>query len=286
MFKKPPLKIGLALSGGTAKSVAHIGVIQALEEAGIEISAISGTSGGSIVATAYASGLSIQEMKEMAKGLSWKNLASIRLTRLGFVSSERIETYMASIFGSDSLKFEDLSIPCAVPCTDLHSGERKVFKTGSIAKVVRMSCSLPNFYLPVEHENRYYIDGGLSEYMPVNTVSELDCDFVIGVNLGEFNNEIAGKPKHLFELFMQVNNLVARQNMRISQNIADFVIEPDMTEFKPFNFGRKDEIIQYGYEYAKKNITELIKQIDEKQLNDKRNIWNGLRRLLTSKPSK
>ena len=136
-----PLAIGVALSGGTAKSVTHVGVLKALTEAEIPISYIAGTSGGSIVGTMYASGMPISTLEEVAVKMSWRKLIAIKLTRLGFISSERIEDFVKETVGD--LTFDELNIPCAVTATNLVTGEKRVFTEGNVARAVRASCSIP-----------------------------------------------------------------------------------------------------------------------------------------------
>ena len=265
-----PLTIGLALSGGTAKSVAHVGVIKAIQESGINIDYISGTSGGAIAATAYASGMSLEAMERAANELSWGKLASIKFSRLGFVSSENIYDYMIEQFGDD-IDFKQLNIPCTVLGTDLHTGLKYVFDSGSVAKAVQISCSLPHFFLPIEHKDKMLIDGGLSEYLPVQTVREMGAQFVIGANLGSQAGDYQ-KPKHILQLFMQVNNLVAKQNMRQSVQYADVLLEPDLTGFSAFDFDNSEKLIELMYQLTKSKIDEI-----QQAYNSKNKLFNRVR---------
>ena len=265
-----PLSIGLALSGGTAKSVAHVGVIKAIQENGINIDYISGTSGGAIAATAYASGMSLEAMEKAANELSWGRLASIKFSRLGFVSSENIFDYMIEQFGGD-IDFKELSLPCTVLGTDLHTGLKHVFDSGSVAKAVQISCSLPHFFLPIEHGEQMLIDGGLSEYLPVQTVREMGAQFVIGANLGSQAGDYQ-KPKHILQLFMQVNNLVAKQNMRQSVQYADILLEPDLTGFSAFDFDNSEKLIELMYQLTKSKIDEI-----QEAYNSKNKLFNRVR---------
>ncbi len=265
-----PLTVGLALSGGTAKSVGHVGVIKAIAESDLKLDYIAGTSGGAIAATAYAAGLSLENMEKAANELTWGKLASIKLSRLGFVSSENIQEFMIEQFGSD-IDFKELNLPCSVLGTDLHTGLKYVFNSGSVAKAVQISCSLPHFFLPIEHEDKMLIDGGLSEYLPIQTTREMGAQFVIGVNLGSQAGDYT-KPKHILQLFMQVNNLVAKQNMRQSTQFADFLIEPDLTGFSAFDFDNSEELIELLYQLTKSKIDEI-----QETYNNKNKLFNRVR---------
>ena len=265
-----PLKIGLALSGGTAKSVGHVGAIKAIEESDLDIDYIAGTSGGAIAATAFAAGRSLTEMESVANALTWGKLASIKFSRLGFVSSENIYELMVEQFGGD-IDFSELKLPCSVLGTDLHTGLKHVFDSGSVAKAVQISCSLPHFFLPIEHDGKMLIDGGLSEYLPIQTTRDMGAQFVIGVNLGSQTGDY-NKPKHILQLFMQVNNLVAKQNMRRSVQYADYLIEPDLTGFSAFDFDNSEKLIKLLYELTKSQIDDI-----KNAYNEKNNLFNRVR---------
>jgi predicted acylesterase/phospholipase RssA len=137
-----------------------------------------------------ASGMPVSTMETVATTMSdWRKLVSVRLTRMGFISSERIAEFMREILGD--LSFEDLNLPTAVVATDLVTGDKKVFRAGPLAIAVRASCSIPQIYLPVEIDNQYYVDGGLAEYLPVQTAMELGADFVIASHLAPSIRRIA-----------------------------------------------------------------------------------------------
>ena len=179
------LKVGVALSGGTAKSVAHVGVLKALVEGGIPIDCIAGTSGGSIVGALFASGMPVSTLENAAHTMSWRKLVSIKLTRLGFVSSEAIEEFVKEMIGD--VTFDDLKIPLTVVAANLVTGEKREFKEGPVPLAVRASCSIPQIYLPVEIDGEFCVDGGLAEYLPVETLQEMGCNFCIASHLGPHN---------------------------------------------------------------------------------------------------
>lgn len=251
------LPVGVALSGGTARSVLHVGVLKALLESGIPINFIAGTSGGSIAASMYAFGEPIGVMEDVAKGLSWWKLASIRVSRLGFISSRPIELFLDKTL--QGAKFEDLKIPCAVPLTDLATGERVVFKKGPVARVVRASCSIPQIYLPVEIEGRHYVDGGLAEYLPVQSVQSFGRQFTIAVNLNTQVREYK-TPKHKLGLIIQFTTMVARQNIGPSVCRADYVLHPDVNDYSAFDFSAAGELIELGYRYTRTRVEDIKRE--------------------------
>ena len=250
---KPPV-IGLALSGGTAKSVTHVGVVKALVEAGVPISCIAGTSGGSIVGAMFASGMPISTMESVAKAMSWRKLVSIRLTRLGFISSERIAEFVTETIGD--LRFEDLNLPTAVVATNLVTGNKQVFRSGSVAQAVRASCSIPQIYLPVEIENEYYVDGGLSEYLPIETLLDMGAEFTIGSHLAPVDPTYR-RPHHILQLVVQVTGLMARKNLVVSDNFVDVKIHPNLDAYSGFDFDSAGEMIEIGYHAAQRALERL-----------------------------
>jgi NTE family protein len=165
-----------------------------------------------------ASGMPVSTMETVATTMSWRKLVSIRLTRMGFISSERIAEFMREILGD--LTFEELNLPTAAVATDLVTGEKRVFRTGPLAIAVRASCSIPQIYLPVEIDNQYYVDGGLSEYLPVQTAMELGADFVIASHLAPVDPTYR-RPQNILQLVVQITGLIARKNYPVSERLAE-----------------------------------------------------------------
>ena len=248
------VEIGLALSGGTAKSVAHIGAIRALEESGIEISYLSGTSGGAIVAVLYAAGKTTGELAELAGEMRWRRFAGLTLPKLGLLSSDKIREFIIDEIGD--LDFRDLRIPTAVVISDLTSGKKVVFREGSTAVACQASSSIPEVYCPVEVDGHYLVDGGLIEYLPVETLSSFGEMFKIGVNLG-MGDRLRKRPRHLLEVIMQVTGFMSQQNAAVSETMADFVIRPAIERFSPFALHKASLIIDEGYKETVRVIPYL-----------------------------
>jgi len=248
------LKIGLALSGGVAKSAAHIGVLRALVEQKIEIDYLAGTSGGAIIASLFAAGKSVAELEALGSGMHWKDLAGITVPRLGFLSGEKVRRFVADEIGD--IEFRDLRIPVAIVASDLTAGTRKVFTTGKVALACQASSAVPEFYTPVEIGGHLLIDGGISEYVPVEALASLGDMYRIGVNLG-YESRSKKKPRNLIEVTFEVTNYISQQNAAISERHADFMIRPDLGAFTPFDLVRASEIIRAGYLETMRIIPEL-----------------------------
>lgn len=178
-------KVGLALSGGTARGMAHIGVLKALEDESIPIDMISGTSAGALAGACYAKERNAAILEELMLGLDWRKLArlvdlNLILLWKGFVQGQRAKSFLSSILGN--VRFEDLEIPLSVVATDIRSMEEIVINEGSVAEAVRASISMPMVFTPVKWRGRFLVDGGAVNPMPVDVVRKMGAEVVIAVN--------------------------------------------------------------------------------------------------------
>jgi len=249
-------KVGVALCGGVAYGVAQIGVLKALEEAGIHIDCIAGTSAGAIIAAAYASGIPLPQIEQIGIQTGWGQLFSFRPSRKGLVSSGPIEEYIRK-----NLKvatFEELKKPLAVVTTDLCSGEEVVFTHGPLDKAVRASCSIPGVYTPVELEGHQLADGGMAENVPVKALKNLGADVIIAVNLFG-HHQVFPPASNVFQILMRVWYFFVQEESAWREQ-ADIIIEPDMRLFDLFDFSAGKEMIAAGEKETKKHIPK-IKQV-------------------------
>jgi len=267
--------LGLALSGGTAKVIAHIGVLRALEEAELRPDVMVGTSGGALIATAYASGVGIDQLTDMADEVNWRRLAAVRIPRLGLLSSQRIEDFVREIMGDR--RFEELQIPTRVVTTNLLTGEKTVFASGPVAPVVRASCSIPQIFGPVEIDGGLYTDGGVIEYLPLQTLREMHPRVCVGVHLGAYL-DFSAPPRHLLGMIVRVIGLVAAHNARASAPLADVLIEPDLRAFNGFDLTRAAEMIDVGYQATRLAVPRIRELLDEQD-----SLWTRLRRRLSGR---
>jgi NTE family protein len=248
-------RLGIALSGGTARTVAHIGVLKALERAGVRIDCIAGTSGGSLIGCMYAAGMSLQEMERRALKARWKDIAAVTVPRLGFLSSARIQHFVEQTIGD--ITFSELRRPFAVVATNLGNGHKRVFTTGKVAQAVRASCSIPQIFSPCDVDGELYIDGGIVEYVPVMALEAYAPQVVLAVNLGAYRDTIR-RPRHVLQLAMQIVTVVSRQNVPASEARADYVIRPDMSRFGPFMLERSRDMIAVGEAETERHLPQIL----------------------------
>lgn len=174
-------KVGVALGGGVARGLAHIGVLSALEEAGIPIDVIAGTSMGAIIGSAYSAGLSIADLRAIAARTGWSDVTKLRLATDGLICFQKMETWVEETVGDFDLR--DLAIPFAAVASDLVTGERVVLWCGRLATAIRASSSVPGFAPPVHWDGRQLVDGGVTDNVPGDVARMLGADYVIGVDV-------------------------------------------------------------------------------------------------------
>src|SRR5437879_2546182 len=185
--------IGLALGGGFARGIAHVGVLKVLEEENIPIRFIAGTSVGALIGAAYCSGVSPAELEQIATRVRFKHFARWTLSRYGFASNQRMIGFLNSILKVKT--FEELRIPLAVTATDFSTGEGVVFHSGPLVDSVRASCAYPGMFLPVNIRGRLLVDGMLAHAVPTVPLREMGADRVLAVSLRGRWTTAAG-PRH------------------------------------------------------------------------------------------
>jgi len=268
-------KVGLALSGGAARGLAHVGVVSVLHKEGIPIDMIAGTSAGAIIGAVYARDRDIEQMRRHALDPSWKKRAPMidpSFPKTGFIKGRKIEKLLESILGGN-IDFKDLQIPFACVATDINTGEEIVINSGSVTEAIRASISLPGIFTLVKHEGRYLVDGGLTTPVPVEVVRQMGADFIIAVNV---NPDVSGrigksdtqprkaqKSPNIFQVLIQSVYITTYSLAKSSLENADIVIEPDTADISAGEFRRTPELITLGEQAASEAIPEIKKKLAE-----------------------
>ena len=250
-------KIGLALSGGGARGYAHVGVLKAFVENNIPIDLVAGTSAGSFVGGAIASGLSVDEIVRIGKKISWFGVAGFSYSPRGLLSNAPIGKFVRDNFPVNT--FEDLAIPFAAVACDLESGEEVVLKeTGDLSEAIRASCAIPGVFVPVvTASGRALIDGGVISPMPTRAVRKLGADFVIAVDLLTCGSTYWGRPSTLLGTFFQSAMMLIRTASRNQHYRADVVIEPQIAHIRPDEIRKRDELVELGYQAAMDKLEDI-----------------------------
>lgn len=251
--------IGLALGGGFARGIAHIGVLRVLEEESIPVSVVTGTSVGALIGACYCSGLSLAEMQDVAHNTRFTSFARWTLSRMGFASNDRMISFLTRTLKCKT--FEELRIPLGVTATDFNTGEGVVFHSGSIIDPVRASCAYPGMFLPVEIRGRYLVDGMLSHPVPTRPLREMGAERVLAVHLrGTWSN--GGPPRNLFDVIGQSFAIAQDAMSCLWREAADIVIEPDVAGFAYDDFKRADDLIHAGEAAMRKALPEVRKWLE------------------------
>jgi len=248
--------VGLALSGGVARGNAHIGVLRVLEQHNIPIDYIAGTSAGSLVAAAYAAGMTVDEITAIARAMRWRDIGRVTISRLGVQSNARMEEFTRARLPVN--RFEELRIPLAVVATDLKSGSAVILTEGDVAFAVRASCALPGWYVPVTDEHgRQLVDGGLVANIPTAAVRALGADIVIAVDVNSEGAKFIGPPHSIIGVLLQSIMVVQRTAAVHQLHDADVVISPKTGNIRWDEMGRVDDLIALGEQAASVTVQRI-----------------------------
>lgn len=254
--------IGIALGGGFARGIAHVGVLKVLEEEKIPIDFIAGTSVGALIGAAYCSGVTPAELEVIARRVRFKTFARWTLSRHGFATNQRMIGFLQSILKVKS--FEDLRIPMAVTATDLSTGAGVVFHSGPLVEPVRASCAYPGMFLPVNIRGRWLVDGMLAYAVPTRPLVEMGAKRVLAVHLkGRWTNGNA--PRHLFDVIGQCFAIAQDMCSSHWKEAADLIIEPDVNGFEYDAFVHTTALIKAGEAATRAALPALRKWIETPQ---------------------
>ncbi len=292
------MKTGIALGGGGAKGLAHIGVLKALQEHGIVPDMVAGTSIGALVGALYLLQGDILEVEAYARSFENSNLYPHLVPRpssSGMISEKRIQAFLHGLFGAR--RIENLERPFFCPAVDIRSGREMMFARGSLLRAVRASISVPVIFKPVRLRDRYLVDGGLLNPVPVDVLKNRGADLVIAVNvipprplrprprskanvkekllLARLDNFLShklisgrpGKEPNMIETFLSTMEIMQQKLIaaRLRNDLPDIIIQVETSDFKFFEFYRPAEIIRRGEEAVHRQIDEIMKLHRQRQ---------------------
>jgi NTE family protein len=249
-------RVGLALGGGVVRGFAHVGVLMALEEAGIRADVVTGTSVGSIVGAFVAAGYDAHATAEIAKHLSWRGMARLAWPgRGGWVSFYKLEQFVRGQLHDAT--FADLRLPFAAVATDLVTGGPVVLTEGSVARAVHASSAVPGIVCPVEIDGKLLSDGGVSDNLPVRTTRALGAEYVIACNiLGRYWSK-ASNP--LTRGVAAIENAIRWAGGGLL--LTDCLIEPDISDVAYQSFSKIDYMISQGRRAAEDKLPDILKEL-------------------------
>jgi len=250
-------RVGLALSGGAARGIAHVGVLRALVENDIPIDAIAGASAGALIGGCFAAGVPIERLEEMAATFRWRHTQRFSFSRLGLQSNAPMEKFLRAFL--PVTRFEDLKIPFAAMVTDLRKGELIVKRDrGDLPFAIRASCCIPFVMMPLEDdEGRLLIDGGIVQNLPIGQTRALGADMVIAVDVNLDGVRFFERPRTalgvLAQTFIAVERIVSNQE----RADADVQIVPKVGHIRWDQTRRAKELIECGYQAGLAAIEEI-----------------------------
>ena len=248
-------KVGLALAGGFARGIAHIGVLRVLRDAGIHIDAVAGTSVGALIGAAYCAGTPLEEMERIGAHTSFTDFGRWTPSWLGLATNQRLEKYLARL--TPAKNFEDLITPLAIAATDINAGITVYYTRGPLAPPLRGSCAYPGLFVPIQFEERTLVDGFLTSPVPVEGAALLGADIVIAVYLEAANVQA---PRTFTDVLSRSFNIIQRHTDLAWRQQADIVIEPDMKSFVWDDFTRTPELVAAG-EAAANAVLPRIREL-------------------------
>ena len=261
-LEQPPeprrLGVSLALGGGFARGYAHLGVLQTLKEHSIPVNSIAGSSIGSILGAAYASGVPLPRIIQKCREIRFRDFARWRVSRYGLASNERLGALVQKLFGTK--QFEDLVLPLSIVATDLGTGDAVVFRQGNLAEAIRASCAFPGLFEPIQIGTRCLADGGLVAPVPARAAREMGADIVIGVSVGLHDGQ-RGAPTNIFQVVSRAVSAAQKQQQEGWERFTDLVLRPSVQGLAWDDFERIDEAIEAGATVARlalPNIRQLL----------------------------
>jgi NTE family protein len=248
-------KVGLALGGGAVFGAAHIGVLKALEEFNVKVSYVTGTSIGAFIAAFYACGKNWEEIKAITDDLKWLDVSGLKLSKFGLLSNKNMGEFITKNLGE--INFSETEIPAAMITTDIATGEKMVLNSGSIATAAMASTCIPGIFIPVEINDRYLVDGGIVEDVPISPLKEMGANYILGVDLNEQLRK--EKPGNIIEVLLNSFQFCMAASRKLQTKKADHVITPDLSSFNKINTSQVDELIDVGYIAAKTSLRKIVK---------------------------
>lgn len=253
------MNVGLVLSGGGVRGVAHIGAIKALEEFGVHPSHIAGTSAGAIVGALYAGGCKCEEILEFFKTTQIFSIDKYARNKPGFVDTEKFYEHLKAYLPKDS--FSSLRISLHVTATNLLDGTLKIFDKGELIKPVLASAAVPGLFAPVSFKDGYYVDGGTLNNFPVELIKEF-CDQIVGIYVNPFEKIKKTELKHAHNVLERAYHIMVANETVLKFAHCDVLIRPEhMAEFSMFSLKNIDSLFELGYKSAKEALgnSSLVK---------------------------
>ena len=247
-------RVGLALAGGFARGIAHVGVIRALQNAGVPIDVVAGTSVGALIGACYCAGVPLNDMQRIARTTTFADFGRWTPSWLGLANNLRMERYLERFTSKKT--FEELTTPLAIAASDINEGVSVFYTRGLLGPPMRGSCAYPGLFVPIQFEGRTLVDGFLTSPVPVEGTLLLGADITIAVYLeaGSFST-----PRTAADVISRSFSIIQRHADLAWRQQADVIIEPDVKPFVWDDFTRTDELVAVGEAAAQAALPQILK---------------------------
>ncbi|HKN23526.1 MAG TPA: patatin-like phospholipase family protein [Candidatus Acidoferrum sp.] len=252
-------RVGIALAGGFARGIAHIGVLRVLREAAIPVDVVAGTSVGALIATGYCAGASLEMMELIAHETKFTDFGRWTPSWLGLATNNRLEQFVARF--SPVKRFEELQKPLAIATTDINLGLPVYYHGGPLIPPLRASCAYPGLFVPVKHEGRTLVDGFLTALVPIEGTLILGAELVIAVYLEAGAVE---EPRTFTDVLSRSFTIIQRHADLEWRKEADVIIEPDVTPYLWDDFTKTSQLVRAGEEAALKALPAIRAALESK----------------------
>jgi NTE family protein len=257
-------RVGIAFGGGGVRGFVHLGVLRAFEEAGIRADVVAGTSVGALAATLYASGLNAGEIESLAKSASRYELLDLVFSREGVINGQAYAEWIRAVTGKRTLR--ELPVPLGITVTDLDAGKALLVVDGDPGEAVQASATVPGVVIPVQSNERTYVDGGVLTIVPVRFVRAMGADVVIAVDI------YCGKPPALrgnaLDTVLKTFRLQSCLLSNAETAEADILVRPTFEPDNPVSFSQRDEAVLAGYQAMKAALPALLIRIAQPEGGD------------------
>lgn len=291
----PRKKIGIALSGGGAKGLAHVGVLKVLEEVGVPIDYIAGTSMGSVVGALYAIGYRADELERLALKTDWSDMLNDEISRRyiameekiwdaryigsfpivkggvqlpsGLIAGQKISNFLSRLTWSvhHINDFKQLPIPFTCVATDIITGEAVPIDSGFLPDAIRASMAIPTVFTPIALQDHLLVDGGVVRNLPAEDVKRMGADIIIGVDVS-FTLLPSENIRSFLDIITQSLSFVEAQSRMRQHKLCDILIQPDIRDMSMFSFTKVEELIQRGEAAARRMLPQLLSLVDSLNL--------------------
>jgi NTE family protein len=254
-------RVGIALAGGFARGIAHIGVLRVLRDAGIPVDMVAGTSVGALIGATYCAGATLETMQALACETKFTDFGRWTPSWLGLATNQRLEQYLAQF--TSITNFEDLQTPLAIAATDINAGlPVYYYQKGPIGPPLRASCAYPGLFVPIQHDGRTLVDGFLTALVPYEGLLLMGAEVVIAVYL---EPGLIGDPRTFTDILSRSFTIIQKHADLEWRQYADVIIEPDVTPFVWDDFTKTPEMVRAGEEATMKMLPGIRAAIEAKR---------------------